>query len=815
MIFIQENENFFDKTADIVVEVLNKLPDPFLNQYVYVFLPDKKSCRILKECIVKRYKKTLILPKFLVPLKDISVKSKIENISKTMSLLPRENRNFDLAASFIDEFRYIIDEQISLNEVEKFLINKNVVDILKNMQIFSDFDEKYIDHVKNSEFPSVIAGFRRSNKYIEDFINAAFQNKKNRIIFYHSADIYEFQKRMVYNVSGRYFDKKQVDTEANVYLTNLPGMYEEIKLIASIVRQNIGKKISLLYTNKSIIRGVQLYLKKWNIILDGAPCQTLKETKEGVIILLILKLFKGDFKLKDVLSLVKFVTKGESCKLERDIFLSTKIAIDVSDFVNFDLESATPIGKEIIQHLMQIFQIVNDGNGLDFYTIFEKTVKFVLSFIECDKCCDDFWENLHEFVDKTESRDEFFAIVEKLLDLYIVQHETDYTPNISALSPQESLLINSDITIICGFSESNWSVNKKSFLFNTLCENAPQINERENDIIYDSINHALKTSDEVYITNSDPLGYCQILNSFLTADEIKKSLKDGSVLAFCDEIFKRLSIKPNPAPALEFRPLSYSATDIENLSNNPYSFYAKKILKLRPIVYIFDDNYKNRLKGIILHEALKLANCQNKAVMQDNISYFVNLEMEKFKLEKFHFLDWRFRIPQIAKFASKNIEYAQYLEYTGEVKFCLSDNFHVNLKCIADCIKNTESSIIISDYKTGTLPSMQQIISLEKPQLVVEGIIAQKSGFFGLENLPIEDLKLIQLGGAEKSMNIMSISEKLKTTDINDLLKELEKRLTELLAKYTIEVNGYQATCGKFYDEYGHLARGKEWGTYA
>lgn len=232
-------------------------------------------------------------------------------------------------------------------------------------------------------------------------------------------------------------------------------------------------------------------------------------------------------------------------------------------------------------------------------------------------------------------------------------------------------------------------------------------------------------------------------------------------------------------------------------------------------MYIFDDSYKNRLKGIILHEALKLANCQDKDVMQDNISYFVNLEMEKFKLEKFHFLDWRFRIPQIAKFASKNIEYAQYLEYTGEVKFCLSDNFSVNLKCIADCIKNTESSIIISDYKTGTLPSMQQIISLEKPQLVVEGIIAQKSGFFGLKNLPVKDLKLIQLGGAEKSMNIMSISEKLKTTDINDLLKESEKRLTELLAKYTIEDNGYQATCGKFYDEYGHLARGKEWGTYA
>lgn len=823
MIFIQENEDFFDKTADIVLSILDKLANPFLNQYVHVFLPDKRSCRILKDYITKkRYGTALILPKILTPLDNILTKEKLDCILKTMSCLSVECQNFDYATQVFNEYRHIINERFSLEMIENCLINKGMVNILRDIvnvlptDIFFKDLISYTEYVKNAEIPCIVAGFRRENKYIEEFLHAAYQNNNNKIIFHNSADIYNFQRQMIYNISGKMVDNKNVSKVAKTYITNLSGIYEEMKLVSSVIRQNIGKKILLIYTDKSIVRSVQLYLKKWNIILESSICQPVKESKEGVIISQVVKIFQNNFRLKDIRSLVNFVTNGESCKLEQDIFLSTKIAYDVTDFAKFDLEKCGEVGKKIIQHFMQIFDSYCQvkENFLENCAIFERSVNGILTHIESKNLLDDFWESLHAFADKMNSIDEYFALVDKLLDVYNSSKDVDSTPNILALTPQESLLIKADITIICGFNDSNWMVNNSTFLLNNTKQQVSIFNNLEKDVIYDSINHALKSSKEVYITNSDPLGCCQILSSFLSKEDVQLSIENGNNLIFDERDTSQKAEKPAPNPPLEFRPLTYSATDIEQLANNPYAFYAKKVLKLKSILYTFDSNYKNRLKGIILHEALKLANCENKDVMRQKIEKNINDIMEKYKLDKFYFSDWIFRVPKIAEFASENIEYGQYLEYTGIIDSCLSDNFFVKLKCIADCIQKSGNFITIVDYKTGSLPSMQQIISLEKPQLIVEGVIAKNSGFFGLENLNVQDLKFIRLGCAEKSMNIVSISDKMKNIDMELFLKDGENKLTDLLKRYTLELNSYQASSGKFYDEYGHLARGKEWGTY-
>jgi ATP-dependent helicase/nuclease subunit B len=68
-------------------------------------------------------------------------------------------------------------------------------------------------------------------------------------------------------------------------------------------------------------------------------------------------------------------------------------------------------------------------------------------------------------------------------------------------------------------------------------------------------------------------------------------------------ITPNLGKRPGPCPPVALRPFTYSASNIQDLMTNPYQFYARKILRLRPLDP-FDQPFDARLMGTLIHSVL-------------------------------------------------------------------------------------------------------------------------------------------------------------------------------------------------------------------
>ena len=178
------------------------------------------------------------------------------------------------------------------------------------------------------------------------------------------------------------------------------------------------------------------------------------------------------------------------------------------------------------------------------------------------------------------------------------------------------------------------------------------------------------------------------------------------------------------------RPLDYSVpmppadwsdvyvTELEHLIHNPYSFYAKHILRLR----VLDDYWVGvdaRDFGNLVHDVIEHATDLRPDVLV--------AEMDRRALEKlgagsviFHF--WHKRFLEIAPIIANELASVEnaYVEIGGVVKIAGR-----NVRARADRIWDGG----VLDVKTGAAPSKSQLEQGNMPQLPLEAYILQSGGF--------------------------------------------------------------------------------------
>jgi len=97
--------------------------------------------------------------------------------------------------------------------------------------------------------------------------------------------------------------------------------------------------------------------------------------------------------------------------------------------------------------------------------------------------------------------------------------------------------------------------------------------------------------------------------------------------------------------------------------------------------------------------------------------------------------------------------------------------------------RHTDGSVVIYDYKSGSVPSDAQVREFDK-QLPLEGAIAQAGGFVDLPPLGVSDLVYIGLGSGAKTSSV-------KLDD--DLINQTWEELGKLIAAYRTGKVGYTA----------------------
>jgi ATP-dependent helicase/nuclease subunit B len=265
-----------------------------------------------------------------------------------------------------------------------------------------------------------------------------------------------------------------------------------------------------------------------------------------------------------------------------------------------------------------------------------------------------------------------------------------------------------------------------------------------------------------------------------------------------------------------------SVTAIEDWLRDPYTVYAKYVLRLYPLDAV-DTPPGARDRGTVIHGAIG----DYTAKFASGIPADPNKELLALGDKRFgDLIDfpeahafWWPRFERIARWFAqwdrerRNDIATLHAEIKGELKFPIGKR-EFTLSAIADRIEwRKDGSYAIIDYKTGAARTEKQVRTGLAPQLTLEGAILREGGFKSLRPGSIAEITYVTLKGGEPPGKQETINFKDGTPDFHadHALAELKT----LTAKFEDAKQPYLSLVhpmwSNHYGDYDHLARVKEW----
>ena len=284
----------------------------------------------------------------------------------------------------------------------------------------------------------------------------------------------------------------------------------------------------------------------------------------------------------------------------------------------------------------------------------------------------------------------------------------------------------------------------------------------------------------------------------------------------------KAAVRPAPTPKLEARPLRLSVTAIEDWLRDPYTIYAKYILRLMPLDPV-DTPPGARDRGSVIHGAIGDFTIKFAAGLPaEPVKELLALGEKRFEpladYEEARAFWWpRFmRIAQwFAQWDKERHAGIQILhaEIKGELKFPIGKR-EFTLSAIADRIeRRKDGSYAIIDYKTGAGRTEKQVRTGLAPQLTLEAAILRAGGFKGVAPGSVSEITYVTLKGGEPAGKPGEIRFKEGTPDTQS--DHALARLKELAVKFENSTEAYKSMVHPMwtnhYGDYDHLARVKEW----
>jgi ATP-dependent helicase/nuclease subunit B len=281
--------------------------------------------------------------------------------------------------------------------------------------------------------------------------------------------------------------------------------------------------------------------------------------------------------------------------------------------------------------------------------------------------------------------------------------------------------------------------------------------------------------------------------------------------------------RPAPMPPLAARPTRISVTDVENWLRDPYTIYAKHILRL-PVLDAVDTPPGAADRGTVIHEAIaeftrRYADglpadplAELRAIGETHFAALQDFpEARAFWWPRFKRIAAWFAGWEQARRAQLRTLYA---ERRGMVEFPVGTRTF-QLTARADRIESFgDGSLAVLDYKTGRIPSHKQVQIGLSPQLTLEAAILRGGGFEDVPaGLTVAELVYIALKGGDPGGQDRVVELKNSTPDA-----EADRALAKLMAvatRFEDEAQPYRSLVHPMwrthYGDYDHLARVKEW----
>ncbi len=282
--------------------------------------------------------------------------------------------------------------------------------------------------------------------------------------------------------------------------------------------------------------------------------------------------------------------------------------------------------------------------------------------------------------------------------------------------------------------------------------------------------------------------------------------------------------RPRPKPPREARPNTLNVTDIETLLRDPYSIYAKYVLRLRPLDAV-DMPLGARDRGTVMHGAIGDFTARFADALPDNIERHLIGIGEGYFAPLQDFPDakafWWPRFQRIAHWFQQFETDRRgrigklHAEIDGKIEIPLREGMFT-LRTRADRIEQlADGTFAILDYKTGRASTPKEVRAGLAPQLTLEAAILRAGGFgdFG-RGASISEIAYVQIRGMEPPGEIKSIEWKDTSSDAQ--ADRAIGKLTAVLLQFDDPASEYLSKerpmfMRRYPGDYDHLARVREW----
>nr|WP_205789924.1 double-strand break repair protein AddB [Microvirga makkahensis] len=284
--------------------------------------------------------------------------------------------------------------------------------------------------------------------------------------------------------------------------------------------------------------------------------------------------------------------------------------------------------------------------------------------------------------------------------------------------------------------------------------------------------------------------------------------------------------RPKPDPALF--PRSLSVTEVETLVRDPYSIFARHVLKLDALEAIAVAPSAAE-RGTIIHDVIGQfaerypkdlpAHAQEillglgEAAFAEIARAYPELYAEwwpRFERLAIAFVNWeQERRPGLAQI---------HAERSGRLSIPLPDGSVFNLRARADRIEQRrDGGFTIIDFKTGQPPGIREVYAGFSPQLTLEAVMLMKGAFKGLPMAKeTPDLIYVHTTGGREPIRPREIKQtRDEERSVPEIVEEHRRRFEGMITRFVKGEAAYVSRpfpkYARRFSDYDHLARVKEW----
>ena len=350
-------------------------------------------------------------------------------------------------------------------------------------------------------------------------------------------------------------------------------------------------------------------------------------------------------------------------------------------------------------------------------------------------------------------------------------------------------------------------------------------------------------ADEVILTHSAKAGgapavasrFLHRLEAVAGGELWKAATRAGEkYVAYAHELDRPHEVKPigqpEPRPPLATRPLRMSVTAIEDWLRDPYTIYAKHILRLDALDPV-DMPLSAADRGSAIHDAIgeftekfaeQLPPDPVRALRDIGERFFTPL-MERPEARAL----WWPRFQRIARWfgewesSRRDAIEGIKAEADGKIEIPLGNGRVFHLSARADRIERRQGGgYAILDYKTGQPPTGKQVRMGLSPQLTLEAVILREGGFPDIDaGSSVSQLVYVRLSGnnppGEERILELRIKQGDEPQPPDSAAAEARAKLEALIRAFEDENQPYTSLnlpmWTNRYGAYDDLARIKEW----